>query len=104
MLDPRLLRADPERLVNALAKRGVTHGAARRLYSARRLAVLVEDVASEQPEQRSEVLGPYLNIGLDADGMVDSGHEVRECGHESSSGNAVGTWFGRASRPADGEF
>jgi seryl-tRNA synthetase len=24
MLDPRLLRADPERLVNALAKRGVT--------------------------------------------------------------------------------
>ncbi|MFP3648592.1 glycine--tRNA ligase subunit beta, partial [Paraburkholderia sp. SIMBA_054] len=24
---------------------------------------------TEQPEQRSEVLGPYLNIGLDADGQ-----------------------------------
>ena len=29
---------------------------------------LLPGVATEQPEQRSEVLGPYLNIALDADG------------------------------------
>jgi glycyl-tRNA synthetase beta chain len=36
--------------------------------SPRRLAVLVPDVATMQPAQKSEVLGPYLNIGLGADG------------------------------------
>jgi len=65
---PELAAAFADGVVAGLAKRGVSHGAARRLYSARRLAVLIEDVASEQPEQRSEVLGPYLNIGLDAEG------------------------------------
>jgi glycyl-tRNA synthetase beta chain len=65
---PELAAAFADGVVAGLAKRGVSHGAARSLYSARRLAVLIEGVASEQPEQRSEVLGPYLNIGLDADG------------------------------------
>jgi glycyl-tRNA synthetase beta chain len=65
---PELAAAFADGVVAGLAKRGVTHGAARSLYSARRLAVLIEAVASEQPEQRSEVLGPYLNIGLDAEG------------------------------------
>ena len=36
--------------------------------SPRRLAVLIPGVAAEQPPQKSEVLGPYLNIGLDANG------------------------------------
>src|SRR3546814_19960611 len=35
----------------------------------RSLAVLLPSVAVEQPEQASEVLGPYLNIALDADGQ-----------------------------------
>jgi len=39
-----------------------------RYCSPRRLAVLIPDVAAEQPPQKSEVLGPYLNIGLDANG------------------------------------
>lgn len=65
---PELAAAFADGVIAGLAKRGVSHGAARRLYSARRLAVLIEAVASEQPEQRSEVLGPYLNIGLDAEG------------------------------------
>ncbi|MCG6118543.1 MAG: glycine--tRNA ligase subunit beta [Aquimonas sp.] len=65
---PELAAAFADGVVAGLAKRGVAHGAARSLYSARRLAVLIEAVASEQPEQRSEVLGPYLNIGLDAEG------------------------------------
>ena len=38
------------------------------LYSPRRLAVYLPAVAVQQPQQHSEVLGPYLNIGLDADG------------------------------------
>ncbi len=41
----------------------------RSLYTPRRLAVRVDGVAAEQPEQASEVLGPYLNIALDADGQ-----------------------------------
>ncbi|HEX4853950.1 glycine--tRNA ligase subunit beta [Arenimonas sp.] len=38
------------------------------LYSPRRLAVFLPAVAVQQPQQQSEVQGPYLNIGLDADG------------------------------------
>ena len=38
------------------------------LYSPRRLAVYLPAVATQQPQQHSEVLGPYTNIGLDAEG------------------------------------
>ena len=38
------------------------------LYSPRRLAVYLPVVATQQPVQHSEVLGPYTNIGLDAEG------------------------------------
>ncbi len=41
---------------------------ARTYASPRRLAVYVPAVAAQQPAQTSEVLGPYLNIGLDANG------------------------------------
>jgi glycyl-tRNA synthetase beta chain len=53
-----------------LEKRGVAFDKAgvRSFYTPRRLAVLFPGVATRQPEQRSEVLGPYLNIGLDANG------------------------------------
>ncbi|MBK9493568.1 MAG: glycine--tRNA ligase subunit beta [Xanthomonadales bacterium] len=65
---PELARAFAEGIVGGLDKRGVAHGSVRTLYTSRRLAAWVESVASEQPEQRNEVLGPYLNIGLDAAG------------------------------------
>lgn len=65
---PELATAFANGIADGLAKRGVAMGAARTLYSPRRLAVHIEGVATEQPEQRSEVLGPYLNIGLDANG------------------------------------
>lgn len=57
-------------VVDGLAKRGVAADAAHaKMYcSPRRLAVLVPGVAVQQPAQKSEVLGPYLNIGLDANG------------------------------------
>ena len=67
---PGLAQALFDGVIAALDKRGVAidRGDAKPLYSPRRLAVLLPGVASEQPEQRTEVLGPYLNIALDANG------------------------------------
>ena len=67
---PGLAQAFFDGVVAALGKRGVAVdvGDAKPLYSPRRLAVLLPGVATEQPEQASEVLGPYLNIALDAEG------------------------------------
>ena len=67
---PGLARAFFDGVLAGLVKRGVAvdPGDAKPLYTPRRLAVLLPQVADEQPEQRSEVLGPYLNIGLDANG------------------------------------
>ncbi|KQY54713.1 glycine--tRNA ligase subunit beta [Lysobacter sp. Root494] len=57
-------------VLDGLHKRGIAfdRGDARPLYTPRRLAVRLPGVATEQPEQTSEVLGPYLNIALDANG------------------------------------
>jgi len=67
---PGLAQAFFDGIVDGLRKRGVELdlGDARPLSTPRRLAVLLPGVGTEQPEQRSEVLGPYLNIALDADG------------------------------------
>ncbi len=67
---PGLAQAFFDGVIASLERRGVTieRRGAKPLYSPRRLAVLLPGVASEQPEQRSEVLGPYLNIALDAAG------------------------------------
>ena len=67
---PGLAQAFFDGVLSGLEKRGVAvdRGDAKPLYSPRRFAVLLPGVAAEQPEQRSEVLGPYLNIALDADG------------------------------------
>ena len=67
---PGLAQAFFDGVIAALERRGVAieRGDAKPLYSPRRLAVLLPQVANEQPEQRSEVLGPYLNIALDAAG------------------------------------
>ncbi|KGM53684.1 glycyl-tRNA synthetase subunit beta [Lysobacter arseniciresistens ZS79] len=68
---PGLAQAFFDGVIDGLARRGVAfeRGEARPLYTPRRLAVLLPGVAAEQPEQSSEVLGPYLNIALDADGQ-----------------------------------
>ncbi|MBO9718123.1 MAG: glycine--tRNA ligase subunit beta [Pseudoxanthomonas sp.] len=67
---PGLAQAFFDGVVAALGKRGVglEVGDARPLYTPRRLAVLLPAVSVEQPEQASEILGPYLNIALDAEG------------------------------------
>jgi glycyl-tRNA synthetase beta chain len=53
-----------------LEKRGIAFdkSGVRSYYTPRRLAVSITGVAARQPEQRSEVLGPYVNIALGADG------------------------------------
>jgi glycyl-tRNA synthetase beta chain len=67
---PELGTAFRDGIVAGLAKRGVEFDreSARALYSPRRLAVRIDAVAPAQPTQRSEALGPYLNVGLDAAG------------------------------------
>ena len=68
---PGLAQAFFDGVIDALQKRGIDFDRrhAKPLYTPRRLAVLLPGVATEQPEQRSEVLGPYLNIALDAEGQ-----------------------------------
>ncbi|MDG2517597.1 glycine--tRNA ligase subunit beta [Lysobacter soli] len=68
---PALAQAFFDGVLDGLAKRGVAFDreGAKPLYTPRRLAVRLPAVALEQPEQKSEVLGPYLNIALDADGQ-----------------------------------
>jgi glycyl-tRNA synthetase beta chain len=67
---PELAQALFDGVLAGLDKRdiAVERGDAKPLYTPRRLAVLLPDVATEQPEQRSETFGPYLNVGLDANG------------------------------------
>lgn len=67
---PQLAQAFLEGVLAGLAKRGIAVDRldAKPLYTPRRLAVLLPTVALEQPEQRSETLGPYLNVALDGDG------------------------------------
>jgi len=68
---PKLAQALFDGVIDGLARRGIAfeRGEAKPLHSPRRLAVLLPGVALEQSEQRSEVLGPYLDIALDADGQ-----------------------------------
>lgn len=67
---PGLAQALFDGVIDGLVTRGIAleRGEAKPLYTPRRLAVLLPGVAVEQPEQHSEVLGPHLNIALDADG------------------------------------
>ncbi|GAA4788466.1 glycine--tRNA ligase subunit beta [Lysobacter hankyongensis] len=67
---PGLAQALFDGIIDALTKRGIAfdRDGAKPLYTPRRLAVRLPGVAAEQPEQHSEVLGPYLNIALDAEG------------------------------------
>jgi glycyl-tRNA synthetase beta chain len=67
---PELAQALFDGVLAGFEKRGilVERIAAKSLYTPRRLAVLLPHVASEQPEQRSESFGPYLNVALDANG------------------------------------
>jgi glycyl-tRNA synthetase beta chain len=72
---PELAQAFYDGVLKALASRRIAlpdvpgEMPARPLYSPRRLAVFLPAVATQQPQQHSEVMGPYVNIGLDASGQ-----------------------------------
>jgi len=68
---PGLAQAFFDGVLDGLHKRGIgfDRDGAKPLYTPRRLAVLLRAVDVQQPEQKSEVLGPYLNIALDAEGQ-----------------------------------
>ena len=71
---PELAQAFHDGVLKALAARRIEvrpdagDQPARALYTPRRLASFLPAVAVQQPVQHSEVLGPYLNIGLDEAG------------------------------------
>lgn len=67
---PGLAQAFFDGVIDGLAKRGIAFDreGTKPLSTPRRLAVLLPGVETEQPEQHSEVFGPYLNIALDANG------------------------------------
>jgi glycyl-tRNA synthetase beta chain len=68
---PELAQTFFDGALAGLSKRGIAfeRGEAKPLYTPRRLAVSLPSVAVEQPEQRSEAFGPYLNVALDANGQ-----------------------------------
>ncbi|TAK38814.1 MAG: glycine--tRNA ligase subunit beta [Lysobacteraceae bacterium] len=68
---PGLAQALFDGVIEGLVKRGVVvdRDDAKPLHSPRRLAVLLPGVGVQQPEQHSEVLGPYVNIALDGEGQ-----------------------------------
>ncbi|QWF16841.1 glycine--tRNA ligase subunit beta [Lysobacter capsici] len=68
---PGLAQAFFDGVLDGLHKRGIgfDRDGAKPLYTPRRLAVLLRAVDVRQPEQKSEVLGPYLNIALDPQGQ-----------------------------------
>ncbi|PZO08027.1 MAG: glycine--tRNA ligase subunit beta [Lysobacteraceae bacterium] len=69
---PELAQAFHDGVLKALAARRIAlpeipgELPAQPLYSPRRLAVYLPAVSTRQPQQHSEVLGPYTNVGLDA--------------------------------------
>jgi glycyl-tRNA synthetase beta chain len=69
---PELARAFFDGIAAGFEKRGIAFDKsnAKALYAPRRLAVLFSQVSAEQASQKSEVLGPYLNIGLNSDGQA----------------------------------
>lgn len=88
---PGLGLALHEAVLSGLEKRGIAFHAldpsdppARPLYTARRLAVLVDGVVIRQPDQSQELLGPYANIALDAGGMPTKALQgfAHKCGVE----------------------
>ena len=69
---PELAQAFFDGIAAGFEKRGIEFNKnnAKALYSPRRLAALFAEVGTEQASQKSEVLGPYLNIGLNAEGTA----------------------------------
>ncbi len=72
-------------ITNGLAKRGVAIGAARTFATPRRIAVLVDGVAVDQPDQAIDVVGPAISAALkDGQPTPAALGFARKCGVEFS--------------------
>ena len=67
-LDP-LADALCDGLLAGLKKAGVDHGPARALGAPRRLAVIIEDLSTRQPDRSFERRGPAVNVAYDDNGQ-----------------------------------
>ncbi|MGC9530132.1 MAG: glycine--tRNA ligase subunit beta [Candidatus Bipolaricaulaceae bacterium] len=67
---PQLAEALREGVRAGLAGARLEHGEIRAFWTARRLALLVEDLAAGQRDQVEEVRGPAAAVGLDAAGQL----------------------------------
>ena len=88
MLDPRLLRADPERLVNALAKRGVTPDLDRLIELDNQRKSLQQETEKLQNErnQRAKSIGQAKAAGQDVTALLT---EVNDLGDRLDAAKAA---------------
>ncbi|GAB6039943.1 glycine--tRNA ligase subunit beta [Endothiovibrio diazotrophicus] len=96
---PTLSRAFGAELRNALTQAGVTHGEVVLYAAPRRLAVLIKEVGTHQPDRVQERRGPAVQAAFDDDGNPTKAVQgfARSCGVEVSAlermETAKGTWL-----------
>ena len=66
---PELAAAFRDGVANGLTKRGIAHEGLRALWSPRRLALIADSVATQQPDQAQERRGPAVAAGFDKEGQ-----------------------------------
>lgn len=85
-LPPKALRSLSDAFTAGMAaqfdKAGLAHGNLQAFATPRRLALLVTGLATQQPEQRMQRLGPALQAAFDKDGLPTKAAEgfARSCG------------------------
>lgn len=80
----RLSDAFTREILSGLEAMGLAFGNARSFATPRRLAILIAEVQSSQPERQSERRGPAVNVAFDADGNPTKAAMgfARSCGVE----------------------
>ncbi|OOZ42258.1 glycine--tRNA ligase subunit beta [Solemya elarraichensis gill symbiont] len=78
----RLRNALEQHFIDGLDKTGLQHGTCKSFASPRRLALLIEDVATRQADREIEKRGPAVAAAFDADGNPTKAAEgfARSCG------------------------
>ncbi|MDQ3731628.1 MAG: glycine--tRNA ligase subunit beta [Pseudomonadota bacterium] len=105
---PLLSKALEEGLLGEFDRAGLTYGGARRFATPRRLAVRLENLSSQQPDQFIERKGPALAAAFDKHGAPSKAAEgfARSCGVDVASLQRVETKRGarlyyRLTRPGE---
>lgn len=82
----RLAEAFLEGVEKGLKEAGLSYSAARHFAAPRRLAILVDQLATQQPDRTSQMDGPPVQAAFDADGKPTKAAEgfARKCGVQVS--------------------